>query len=95
MVKPTEYGNGLDPTMYLPRPRDWLLLGERLMRARPVVEAREFNDEISHMLPGQNEAVIEKFAAYGATIRSFSRAVPTVRSVAAADEGCFRVGCRA
>jgi hypothetical protein len=46
VVQPTEYGNGLDATMHLPPPRN-RLLGERLMRARPVVEAREFSDKIS------------------------------------------------
>ena len=50
MVEPTEYRNGLDATMRLRWARDGLLLGERLVRARLVVEAREFDDEMSQVL---------------------------------------------
>jgi hypothetical protein len=39
MAQPAENGNCFDATVHLPRARDGLLLGERLVRARLVVEA--------------------------------------------------------
>jgi hypothetical protein len=47
----------------LPRARDGLLLGERLVRARLVVEAREFGDEMSQVPLTKDNDVIEKLAS--------------------------------
>lgn len=63
MVQPAENGNGLDATVHLPRARDGLLLGERLVRARPVVKAGEFDDEMSQVLLTKDKDVIEKLAS--------------------------------
>jgi hypothetical protein len=63
VVQPAENGNGLDATVHLPRARDGLLLGERLVRARLVVEAREFDDEMSQVLLTKDKDVIEKLAS--------------------------------
>ena len=65
MVKSPEYGNGLDATVHLRRARDGLLLGERLVRARPVVEAGEFGDQMSEVPLAENEdvVVVEKLAS--------------------------------
>jgi hypothetical protein len=63
MVKPAENGNDLDATVHLPRARDGLLLGERLVRARLVVEARELGDEMSQVLLTKDKDVIEKLAS--------------------------------
>jgi hypothetical protein len=49
MVEPTKDGNGLDATEHLRWARNRLLLGEPLVRARLVVEAREFDDEKPQM----------------------------------------------
>ena len=62
-MEPAEHGNGLDATMHVRRSSDGLLLGEPLMRARPVVEAREFGDEISQVPLTQNEDVIDELAS--------------------------------
>jgi hypothetical protein len=47
MMQPTEYGNRLDAALELGRSGNGLLMGEGLMRARLVVEARELDDETS------------------------------------------------
>jgi hypothetical protein len=63
MVQPAENGNGLDATAHLPRARDGLLVGERLVRARLFVEPHEFRDEMSHVLLTKDKDVIEKLAS--------------------------------
>jgi hypothetical protein len=63
MVQPAEHGNSLDATMHLRRASDGLLLSERLMRARVIVETREFDDEMSQVLLTKDKDVIEKLAS--------------------------------
>jgi hypothetical protein len=63
VVEPAEHGNGLDATMHLRRARDGLLLGEPLVRASLVEEAREFDDEMSQVLLAKDEDVIKKLAS--------------------------------
>ncbi len=63
MVEPTEDGNGLNATVHLLWARNRLLLSEPLVRARLVVETREFDDEKPQMPFTKDEDVIEKLAS--------------------------------
>jgi hypothetical protein len=63
MVESAEYRNGLDATVHLRWAWDGLLLSERLVRARPVVEAREFGNQMSEVVLSEDEDVVEKLAS--------------------------------
>jgi hypothetical protein len=63
MVESAEYRNGLDAPVELCWARDGPLLGERLVWARPVVEAGEFGDQISEVVLSEDEDVVEKLAS--------------------------------
>jgi hypothetical protein len=63
VVESTEYGNDLDRTVHLRQTRDRLLLSERLVRTRLVVEAREFGDQMVQVPFAEDQDVIEKLPA--------------------------------
>jgi hypothetical protein len=63
VVEPTEYGNRLDAALHLRRSRHRLLLGQSLVRARLIVEARELGDEPSQGRLAEDENVVEQLAS--------------------------------
>ncbi|HLK39030.1 MAG TPA: hypothetical protein VKU41_19850 [Polyangiaceae bacterium] len=62
MMEPNKNGKGLDATTHLRRWANGLLMGESLLRARPVAEAHEFRDERSKVLLAEDKDVVEELA---------------------------------
>ena len=63
VVQPSEYGNSLDATFAAGRPRNRLLLGERLVRPGLVVEAHVLGHETPQMRFARDQHVVEQLAA--------------------------------
>jgi hypothetical protein len=66
MMKPPENRDSGDAALELGGPRNRLLLRERLVRTRLVVEAHELGDEASEMVLAEEEDVVEQLPAQGA-----------------------------
>jgi hypothetical protein len=67
MVEPPEDGDSRDAALELGRPRNRLLLRERLVRTRRVVEAHELGDEAAEVVRAEEEEdVVEQLSAQGA-----------------------------
>ena len=62
-METAEYGKAPDGSGELRRSRNGLLLGESLVRARVVVEARELGHETSHVPLTEDENVVEQLAS--------------------------------
>jgi hypothetical protein len=66
MVESPEDGDSRDAALELGRTRNRLLLRERLVRTRRVVEAHELGDEASEVVRAEEEDVVEQFPAQSA-----------------------------
>ena len=65
-MEPPENWDSRDAARELSRTRRRLLMRERLVRTRLVVEAHELGDEASEMALAQDENVVEELSAQGA-----------------------------
>ena len=65
-MEPAENRDPRDAALELGRTRNRLLLRERLMRTRLVVEVHELGDEASDMVLAEEEDVVEQLPAQGA-----------------------------
>ena len=62
-MEPPENGDSRDAAFGLGRTRNRLLLRERLVRTRLVVEAHELGDQASKVVLAEDENVVEQLPA--------------------------------